>query len=51
MMSALLMGYKPGPVKDKKRFIHPDIVPFGSLSEDEKNKDKILIDAIDYILG
>ena len=50
MMSALLMGYKPGPVKDKKRFIHPDIVPFDSLSEEEKEKDRILIDAIDYIL-
>ncbi|MCQ2118347.1 MAG: hypothetical protein MJY84_00325 [Bacteroidales bacterium] len=51
MMSALLMGYKPGPVKDKKRFIHPDIVPFESLPEEEKDKDKILIDAIDYILN
>ncbi len=51
VMSALLMGYKPGPVKDKKRFIHPDIVPFESLPEEEKDKDRILIDALDYILN
>lgn len=51
VMSSLLMGYRPGPVKDKKRFIHPDIVPFTSLPDEEKDKDKILIDAIDYILN
>ena len=51
MMSVLLMGYAAGDVTDKKRFIHADIVPFDALSKDEQEKDKILIDAMDYILS
>lgn len=50
MMSELLMGFKTGKETDKKKFIHADIIPFKNLSAGEQNKDKILIDAMDYIL-
>lgn len=51
MMSELIMGFAPGAKTDKKRFIHADIVPFDDLTKEEQNKDQILIDAMDYILG
>lgn len=51
MMSELLMGFKTGKETDRKRFIHADIIPFENLSEDEQKKDKILIDAMEYILN
>ena len=51
MMSELIMGFAPGAATDKRRFIHADIVPFDDLTPEEQVKDKILIDAIDYILG
>lgn len=51
MISVLLMGYTAGDVTNKKRFIHADIVPFEALTEAEQEKDKILIDAMDYILS
>ena len=50
MMSVLLMGYSAGKTTDKKYFVHNDIVPFDELTVEEKNKDKILIDQLDYIL-
>lgn len=49
MMSELLMGFRPGPNKDKAKFIHSDIVPFDALPDGEKDKDKILIDALEEI--
>ena len=51
MMSELIMGFAPGAKTDKKRFIHADIVPFDDLTKEEQDKDQILIDAMDYILG
>ena len=51
MMSELIMGFAPAPQTDKKRFLHADIVPFDDLTKEEQDKDKILIDAIDYIIG
>lgn len=51
MMSELLMGFRTGEKTDKKRFVHADIVPFYELPKEEQEKDKILIDAMDYILG
>jgi hypothetical protein len=51
MMSVLIMGWQAGPVRDKARFIHHDIVPFSDLKPDEQEKDKILIDAMPHILG
>lgn len=51
MMSELIMGFAPAPQTDKKRFLHADIVPFDELTKEEQDKDKILIDAIDYIIG
>ena len=51
MMSELIMGFAPGDVTDKKRFIHADIVPFNILTKEEQEKDKILIDAMNYIIG
>lgn len=51
MMSVLIMGWQAGPRCDKARFIHHDLVPFDELPPDERNKDKILIDALPHILG
>ncbi|MDE6137257.1 MAG: hypothetical protein K2F97_07275 [Muribaculaceae bacterium] len=62
MLSVLLMGYKamsPGEAAAaraegrgkelKKRFVHHDIVPYDLLSEEEKSKDRIIIDNFGYI--
>ena len=51
LMSELLMGFKTGEFTDKKRFIHADIIPFNYLSKAEQEKDKIIIDTMDYILS
>jgi hypothetical protein len=50
MMSVLIMGWQVGPKRDKAHFIHHDIVPFDELTPEERNKDKILIDALPSIL-
>lgn len=50
MMSELLMGFSPGPSTDKPRFVHADIVPFSMLPPGEQEKDKLLIDNMNYIL-
>ena len=51
-MAMLLMGYKYVDVakRDKRWYVHPDIVPFECLSEEEQNKDRDLIDARSEIL-
>ena len=51
MMSEFLMGFRPGAATDKKKFVHADIIPFCDLPEAEKEKDKILVDAIEEILS
>jgi hypothetical protein len=51
MMSVLIMGWQVGTERDKARFIHHDIVPFDELNPEERNKDKILVDALPHILG
>lgn len=51
MMSELVMGFAPAPQTDKRRFLHADIVPFDELTPEEQEKDKILIDAMDYVIG
>jgi len=51
MMSMLIMGTRPGEIRDKARFIHNDIVPFDELTPEEQEKDKILIDAMPDILA
>lgn len=51
MMSELIMGFAPAPQTDKRRFLHADIVPFDDLTPEEQEKDKILIDAMDYVIG
>lgn len=51
VMSELLMGFDSGATTDKPHFIHADIVPFSMLPVGEQEKDKILIDNMNYILG
>ena len=51
MMAVLLMGYVPGEKKDKKLFIHHNIVPFDKLTPEEQAKDEVLINNMGYILG
>lgn len=43
------MGFAPGPITDKEKFIHADIVAFDALPLAEQEKDKIIIDNIDEI--
>lgn len=57
MMSCLLTGYSPLPLKEaaqarldkdlmrelKKAYIHPDIAPFSSLTQEEKDKDLLIV--------
>ncbi len=50
MMSVLIMGYEAGESRDRDRFVHNDIRPFDELSPEEREKDKILIDALPEIL-
>lgn len=50
MMSELLMGFSPAPVTNKKRFEHADLVPFDELPPGEQEKDRILINNMNYIL-
>ena len=50
MMSELLMGFSPAPVTNKGRFEHADLVPFDELPPGEQEKDRILIDNMNYIL-
>lgn len=49
LISELIMGFAPGPVTDKEKFIHADIVAFDALPLAEQEKDKIIIDNIDEI--
>jgi hypothetical protein len=51
MMSVLIMGWKPGAERNDAIFTHNDIKPFAGLNSKEKNKDKVIIDALPYILG
>lgn len=50
MMSELLMGFSPAPVTNKERFEHADLVPFDELPPGEQEKDRILINNMNYIL-
>ena len=49
LISELIMGFAPGPITDKEKFIHADIVAFDALPLAEQEKDKIIIDNIDKI--
>ncbi len=51
MMSVLLMGFYTGDKRDKKKFVHSDIIQFDDLTKEEKDKDKLLIDAMEYIIN
>ena len=50
VMSELIMGFKPGKIRDKQYFIHNDIIPFDELPEKEKVKDQDIIDAMPDII-
>lgn len=49
LISELIMGYAPGAITDKEKFIHADIVAFDALPPAEQEKDKTIIDNIDKI--
>lgn len=51
MMSVLLIGNYAAAKTDKTHFLHQDIMPFDDLPEGEKDKDKLLLDATNYILN
>ena len=51
VMSALILGYKPGPETKKENFVHKDIVPFDALTKEEQQKDELFIRHIDDILS
>ena len=62
MMATLLLGFFAAPKnrllpkeernrQKKELFRHFDIIPYEALDEGEKDKDKILVDAEDYILN
>lgn len=37
------MGWTYGPVRDREKRTHPDMVPFGELTKSERDKDEIFI--------
>ena len=51
--SEFLMGYRApakGQEPNKKDFIHPDMIPFDKLPENEKGKDRVIIDNLSFII-
>lgn len=50
MSTVLLLGYSYAPKTDKTHFLHQDLLPHAELPENEREKDKILLDAAEYIL-
>jgi hypothetical protein len=38
------MGWKYGPVRDRERKEHPDMVPYNDLTIDERDKDEIFLE-------
>jgi len=50
MKQKIKTGWSYGPITIKKRKLHAGIVPYEQLSEEEKNKDKILVRSIPKIL-
>jgi len=65
MTSVLLLGYSALGLEESKdvrsdrerfkqlksEFVHADVTPYDTLPEEEKDKDKIIIDATDYIMS
>jgi hypothetical protein len=62
MMASLLLGFFAAPEnrnlpKDERNrqkkilFRHFDIIPYDALDEGEKDKDRVLVDAENYILN
>jgi hypothetical protein len=41
-----IAGWKPGPARDDRRMIHPDMVPYVDLDEPAKQKDRDVVDSI-----
>lgn len=50
MSTVLLSGFSFAPKTDKTHFLHQDLLPYQELPEDEQDKDKMLLDAAEYIL-
>ena len=41
-----IAGWKPGPSRDDRRMIHPDMIPYVELDEPAKQKDRDVVDSI-----
>lgn len=50
MSTVLLLGYSLGTKTDKTYFVHKDLLPREELPDIEQEKDKMLLDAAEYIL-
>ncbi|MBN8430017.1 NAD-binding protein [Microbulbifer salipaludis] len=46
-----LAGYRYGAVRDDVRFLHPDLKPWGALTESDREKDRALIREIPALLA
>ena len=46
-----LAGYSYGPVRDEDRMLHPDLIPWEQLTEEDKEKDRDNIRRVPYLLG
>jgi hypothetical protein len=41
-----IAGWKPGPARDDRKMIHPDMIPYVELDEPAKQKDRDVVDSI-----
>jgi hypothetical protein len=44
-------GWRPGPVKDPQRRVHPKLVPWSELSEDDRDRDREPVRALPEMLA
>ena len=51
MRKLIADGWKPGPVKDISRKVHPLLVPWDKLSEEDREKDRNAVRAIPSLLA
>ncbi|WP_051760976.1 RyR domain-containing protein [Herbidospora cretacea] len=51
MRARLAAGWRPGPVHDRQRRRHPDLVPWEHLTEDAREKDRATLRALPAVLA